>query len=83
MSQNVILRIETSSSDLGYAGILGAVIFALLLIIGGAAIGGLLGLAGLGGLFGGLLGGGAVLLSLGQAILCLIGGLVGGALRRR
>jgi hypothetical protein len=65
------------------AGILGAVILTLLLTVGGAAIGGILGLAGVGGLFGGLVGGTAVLLSLGNAILCLIGGLVGGALRRR
>jgi len=54
----------------------------LLLTIGGAAIGRMLGLARLGGLFGGLVGGTAVLLSLGNAILCLIGGVIGGALRR-
>jgi hypothetical protein len=64
------------------AGILGAVIVALLLTVGGAAIGELLGLSGLGGLVGGLVGGAAVLLSLGNAIVCLIGGLIGGALRR-
>jgi hypothetical protein len=64
------------------AGILGAVIVALLLTAGGATIGGLFGLASLGGLLGGLVGGAAVLLSLGNAIVCLIGGLIGGALRR-
>jgi hypothetical protein len=64
------------------AGIVGAVVVALLLTVGGAAIGGLFGLAGLGGLLGGLVGGAGVLLSLGNAIVCLIGGLIGGALRR-
>jgi hypothetical protein len=64
------------------AGILGAVIVALLLTVGGATIGGIFGSAGLGGLFGGLVGGAAVLLSLGNAIVCLFGGLIGGALRR-
>jgi len=64
------------------AGILGAVVVALLLTVGGAAIGGIFGLAGLGGLLGGLVGGAGVLLSLGNAIVCLIGGLIGGALRR-
>jgi hypothetical protein len=64
------------------AGILGAVVIALLLTVGGATIGGLFGLAGLGGLLGGLVGGAGVLLSLGNAIVCLIGGLIGGALRR-
>ena len=57
-------------------------ILALFLAVGGAVIGGLLGLAGLGGVFGGLVGGAGVLLSLGNAIVCLIGGLIGGALRR-
>jgi hypothetical protein len=64
------------------AGIFRSVILAILISFLGAAIGGILGLAGFGGLLGGLVGGSFVLLSLGSAIVCLIGGLIGGALRR-
>lgn len=64
------------------AGIFGSVVLAIFLSFLGAAVGGIFGLTGLGGLLGGLVGGSYVVLSLGSAIVCLIGGLIGGALRR-
>jgi len=64
------------------AGIGGAVILSIILLVAGATIVSLLGQAGLAVLLKGSTGGIITLLALGNAVVCLVGGLIGGALRR-
>ena len=64
------------------AGIGGAVVLSIMLSIAGTTLVSLLGQAGMSVLLKGSVGGVITLLALGNAVVCLVGGLIGGALRR-